>query len=181
MKIFGILSLGALACGAILVASACGGSTTDTAGGSSTASQQSLDTLTARVQRNEVLSAWNVLENLPVHDMDTELQSGKIDGKYVPVLRTAIRELALTDWPPELQSDATKFHDDAVALFKAMNSGQTADQLKAQSSAVHEDADGFPAKAGDWAAKSLPADAGGPESSGGASTAAAGMTPAGAQ
>lgn len=179
MKLFGGLMLTAFAGGVLFAAAACGGSTTKNADSSSTASQQSIDALTSRVQQDELLNAWVTLSALPLHDQDTSVQNGTIDGKYVPTLRTLIRVLALTPWPSDLQADATAFHDEAVTLFKDLNAGKTADQVKAQSSALHDHFHEFTPKVGDEAAKDLPADAGGPEGShDNSSTPMAGMTPA---
>src|SRR5712692_1379839 len=90
---------------------ACGGNST---GSSSTASQASIDQLATRVRRDEMLHTWVAISNLPVHDLDVTLQGGKIDGKYVPALRTLIRLLALTEFAPAVQPAATQLHDDAV-------------------------------------------------------------------
>jgi len=175
MRILGVLLLAAFAGAAIFAGAACGGNSTKNADSSSTASQQSIDALNTQVQQDEVLNAWNAIQNLPIHDLDTSLQGGTIDGKFVPTLRTLIRELALTPWPTDLQEEATTFHDMAVTLFKGLNAGQTADQLKDASTALHTEYHKFTPMAGDWAAKSLPADAGGPSASS-ASTPMAGMT-----
>lgn len=155
---------------ATVIAAACGGSTKNI-DSSTAASQQSIDQLTTRVQRDEMLNAWVTISNLPMHDFDATLQGGKIDGKYLPALRTVIRELALTGWASELQQPMAKFHDDAVALLQGLNSGKEATALKDLSSAVHKDADAFGSTVGDVVAKDLPADAGGPShSSAGTST-----------
>lgn len=156
---------------AMVIAAACGGSSTKNIDSSTAASQQSIDQLTTRVQRDEMLNAWVTISNLPMHDFDATLQGGKIDGKYLPALRTVIRELALTGWASELQQPMAKFHDDAVALLQGLNSGKEATALKDLSSAVHKDADAFGSTVGDVVAKDLPADAGGPShSSAGTST-----------
>ena len=97
---------------------ACNGGSNKTATSSSSASQQSIDDLTTRVQRDEMLNAWIAIAALPVHDLDTTLQGGKIDGKYVPTLRTLIRELALTEFSPSIKPAAQQLHDDAVTLYQ---------------------------------------------------------------
>ena len=142
-------------------AAACG-SDTKSAVSSSSASQQSIDDLTARVQRDEMLNAWVTISNMPLHDLDTELQGGKIDGKYVPTLRTLIRILTLTDWSSDLKQFTTNMHDDAVALYRGLNNGEEASALKDRSAAMHVDGDAFGATVGNVVAKDLPADAGGP-------------------
>jgi hypothetical protein len=150
------------------IASACGSSS------NSGVSQDSLDQLTARVQRDEMLNAWIAVSNLPVHDLDSTLQGGKIDGKYVPALRTLIRVLALTDFSSDIKPAAQKLHDDAVSLLQALNAGQDAATVAPLSAAVHTDSDKFNPALGDVVAKDLPADAGGPEPTKAASTSIAG-------
>jgi hypothetical protein len=146
------------------LAAACGGSSTKPANGATSVSQQSVDQLTARIQRDEMLHAWVAISNLPVHDLDVTLQGGKIDGKYVPTLRTLIRLLALTEFTPAVQPTATQLHDDAVSLFTAMNSGLEPAKLQTMSMTVHNEFDKFSPALGDEVAKDLPANAGGPGS-----------------
>jgi hypothetical protein len=143
---------------------ACGGSSTKTANGATSVSQQSVDQLTTRVQRDEMLNAWVAISNLPVHDLDVTLQGGKIDGKYVPTLRTLIRLLALTEFTPAVQPAAMQLHDDAVSLSTAMNSGQEPARLQSMSTTVHNEYDKFAPALGNEVAKDLPANAGGPGS-----------------
>ncbi len=143
-------------------AAACGGSTKQ-ADSSTAASQQSVDQLASRVQQDEMLYAWVTLNGLPVHDLDVTLQGGKIDGKYVPTLRTLIRVLALTQFASAVQPAAQQLHDDAVALYQAMNSGKPPADLQPMSSKVHGEFDKFKPALGNEVAKSLPANAGGPE------------------
>jgi hypothetical protein len=162
---------------ATAIAAACGGGSAKNVDSSTAASQQSIDQLTTRVQRDEMLNAWVTISNLPMHDLDAALQGGKIDGKYLPALRTLIRELALTGWSSELQQPMAKFHDDAVALFQGLNAGKDAAALKDLSSAVHKDADAFGSTAGDVVAKDLPADAGGPSRSSAGTATGATPTP----
>lgn len=147
---------------AVVFAAACGGSSTKTADSSTAASQQSIGQLTARIQQDEMLNAWVAISNLTVHDLDVELQGGKIDGKYVPTLRTLIRELALTNFSQPVQPAAQQFHDDTVKLYQAMNSGQPPASMQSMSSTVHSEFDKFSPALGNEVAKALPADAGGP-------------------
>jgi hypothetical protein len=146
---------------AAVFTAACGSDAKSTVS-SSSASQQSIDELTARVQRDEMLNAWVTVSNLPLHDFDAELQGGKIDGKYVPALRTLIRVLALTDWSNDLKEFTMRMHDEAVALFRGLNAGEEASALKDRSAALHVDADAFGSTVGNVIGKGLPADAGGP-------------------
>lgn len=160
-----------------VLGSACSSSTKN-ANSSSSASQSSIDDLTARVQRHEMLNAWVIVSALPVHDLDDELQGGNIDGKYVPTLRTLIRVLALTDWTSDLKPAMTKYHDDAVALLQALEAGKTADETKGLSDALHEDAHGFSPAVGNVIAKDLPPNAGGPQPTPTPDATAGGATPA---
>jgi hypothetical protein len=146
------------------IASACGSSSNnDNNPGASP--QASNDDLTARLQQDELLYSWLALSANSPHEYDTSLQNGTIDSHYLPTVRTFIRVLALTPWPDNLKADAQKFHDDAVTLYQGLNAGKTADELKDASMAVHEDWHAFTPAVGNEAAKSLPADAGGPEAS----------------
>jgi hypothetical protein len=154
------------------IASACGSSSSNN---NSTGSPQAAsDDLAARVQQDEMLNAWVTISALPIHALDESLQGGTIDTKYVPTLRTLIRVLALTNWTSDVAPVTQKYHDDAVALFKALNAGETADQVKDLSAALHEDSHSFGPTVGNAVAKSLPADAGGPEPTKAPSTPAAG-------
>jgi hypothetical protein len=156
--------LAALASLVVATGTGCGGgSSTKTVSSSTAASQGSIDELTARVQRDEMLNAWVTISAMPLHDLDATLQGGKIDGKYVPTLRTLIRVLALTGWSSDVQQFTTKMHDDAVALFQALNAGKEASAIKDLSSAVHQDGDAFGSVVGSSVARGLPADAGGPQ------------------
>ncbi len=138
------------------------GSDAKPAASSTSASQTSIDQLAARVQRDEMLTAWIAVSNMPLHDLDAMLQDGKIDGTYVPTLRTLIRVLALTDWSSDLKDFTTKMHDEAVALFQGLNAGMEAGALTGMSDALHVDADAFGTTVGNVVGKNLPADAGGP-------------------
>jgi hypothetical protein len=144
-----------------LFAAACGGSSSN-AGASSTAAQSSIDALTARVQRDEMLNAWIAASAIPIHDQDTIVQGGKIDGKYVPALRTLIRVLALTDFSPAVKPAAQQLHDDAVALLQALDAGKDAATVGPMSAKVHAESDKFNPALGSEVAKDLPVDAGGP-------------------
>ena len=156
----------------IFVASCGGTTTTKEATSSTSASQASVDDLAARVQRDEMLNAWVTISAMPLHDLDVSLQSGKIEGKYVPTLRTLIRLLALTNWTSELTQFTAKMRTDAVALYQALNAGKDPADVKDLSTAVHKDGDAFSSVVGDVIARDLPADAGGPQPKATPSTAA---------
>jgi hypothetical protein len=142
-----------------LAAAACG---SNNAQSESIASQASIDELAARVQQNQMLNAAITISGLPIHEMDTAAQSGTIDNKYVPTARMLVRVTALTDWTPDLASDAMKMHDDSARLLKGLDAGEDIDAIKPLSQAVHEDWHTFTEEVWNVVAKSLPADEGGP-------------------
>lgn len=148
------------------IASACGSSSARSTGSTSPASGDAAgaaaDQLTARVQRDEMLNAVITISALPIHDLDTAAQNGKIDNKYVPSVRLIVRELALTDWTSDVQPLTTKFHDDAVKLLQALDAGKDVDTIKPLSQAMHQDYHTFQEPAWNTLAKDLPPDAGGP-------------------
>jgi hypothetical protein len=144
-----------------LAAVACG---SNNATSESSASQASIDTLAARVQQNEMLNAVITISGLPEHEMDTTLHgSGKIDSMYVPTARMLVRLTALTDWAPDIAAGAKKLHDDSLTLLQALDNGKDVATVKPLSMNVHEDWHMFTDQAWDVVAKSLPAEAGGPQ------------------
>ncbi len=155
-----------------IAAAACGG---DNAKSESSASQASIDQLAARVQQDEMLNAVIVISGLPEHEMDTAAQGGKIDNKYVPTARMLVRMTALTNWTPDLASDAAKLHDSSLALLQALDAGKDVDAIKPLSQKAHEDWHMFTDAAWDVVTKSLPANAGGPRAT---ATPGSGTTPA---
>jgi hypothetical protein len=181
MRIPGYRVLLALATGAVALAAVACGSDTKSAGSDSNASQASVDQLAARVQRNEQLDAWVTISNMPMHALDTSMQSGTIDNKYVPTLRTMVRLLALTDWTSDVKDEATKLHDDGVTLMQELDAGKTAAEVKGRSTTVHEDWHMFGPAVGDMLAKDLPADAGGPQPEHDDASSGAATTPAASQ
>ena len=146
---------------AALFVASCGGTTAKQAASSTSASQGSIDDLATRVQRDEMLNAWVTISAMPLHDLDVSVQGGKIDGKYVPTLRTLIRVLALTNWTGDLTQFTTKMRTDAVALYQALNAGKDPADVKDLSAAMHKDGDASSGVVGDVIAKDLPSDAGG--------------------
>ena len=151
--------LAAMASLLAIAAAACG---SDSATIEDSASQASIDELAARVQRNQMLNAVITLAGLPMHEMDSAAQTGKIDNKFLPSTRTLVRVVALTEWSPELRADATKLHDDSVTLLQALDAGKDAAAIKPLSQSMHEDWHMFLESAWDVVAKDLPAGAGGP-------------------
>lgn len=135
-----------------LLAAGCG----DEASSESNDSSEAILQLTERVRRDEMMFAAVTIANLPIHDLDTGVQNGTIGGEYVPTARTVIRITALTDWAPELREQAQQMHDNAVALFEALDAGADVEEIKPLSQAVHEDWHMFPNDAWDFLAKDLP-------------------------
>lgn len=157
-----LLTLYIISVVAIFGAGCSGDSPAKSAGGATSASQSSIDALNARVQLNDMRAAAITIASIPLHDYDTTAQTGKIDGKYLPAVRLLVRILALTDWSTPIKADASKFHDEAVTLLKALDSGD-AESVKVPSATVHEHVHTFPNDIWAVVAKDLPVDAGGPE------------------
>jgi hypothetical protein len=155
----------------------------ETASGSSTASQASIDDLTARVQRNEMMFAVFNLSALPLHAMDESIAGGTVESTYVPNARAAVRLLALTNWDSTLKAEAETLRGHAADLLKALDDGNI-DAAKDPAHELHEGYHDFADKVWAVIAKDLPADAGGvaPHTddegtpAAGASTPAAGAT-----
>lgn len=164
----------------VIVAASCGG---NNAKSESSTSQASIDQLAARVQQNQMMDSLITIAGLPLHEMDSTAQGGKIDNKYVPTARMLVRVTALTEWSPELNTLAQKLHDDGVKLLQALDAGSDVATVKPLSQAVHEEWHTFTDKAWSVVAKALPPDAGGPKAtpepeSSGNSTPQNSMTPA---
>lgn len=172
-----LLTLCVISVVAFLGARCSGDSPAKSADGATSASQSSVDALNARVQLNDMRAAAITIAGIPLHDYDTTAQTGKIDGKYLPADRLLVRVLALTNWTEPMKDDANKFHDEAVALLKALDSGDP-ESVKAPSAVVHDHVHTFPNDIWAIVAKDLPADAGGPEQQPDESTPAASTTAA---
>jgi hypothetical protein len=111
---------------ALLVAIAAAACGNDNAKSEGSAPQASIDQLAARVQQDQMLNSLITLAGLPLHEMDSTAQGGKIDNKYVPTARMLVRVTALTDWGAELATPAQKLHDDSVKLLQALDAGDVA-------------------------------------------------------
>lgn len=149
----------AIAAVASVFATACGDDTKK-ADSSSSASQASVEQLSARVQRNEMLFASVTLASLPLHAMDESLAEGKAESNFVPAARSAVRIFALTEWDPTLKADAETLRGHAVDLLKALDDGDV-DAAKDPAHELHEGAHDFSDKVWAIVAKDLPEDAGG--------------------
>jgi hypothetical protein len=163
---------------AAIAAAACGGD--DGAESNSTASQESIDTLSARVARNEQMFALITLDTLGLHDMDEGLnETGEIESSYVPNTREAARLLALTDWG-EFQDEAGEVLRDAERLLAALRDSDV-DAAKAAATELHESQHQFSGTLWDEITKDLSPAQGGPQGGGheGGETPAAEETPDG--
>lgn len=148
----------AILLGVAIAATACSTGTTTTS--TSNASQTSVDQLAARTQRNEMLFAVVNVSALPLHEMSVSLNGGKVDPTFVPMTRTTIRLLALTNWDTTLKGDADKVRGHAVDLLKALEDGNL-DAAKDPADKLHDGYHDFSGKVWEVVAKDLPPDAGG--------------------
>jgi hypothetical protein len=153
-----------LACAAaalVLTAAACGDDDADStsADSSSSAQQGDVDAITARVQRNEVLLALKAIGDLPLHDMDVAINEGEAGSRDLPNARTAVRYLALSDWPAELEGDVATLQEAAAALVRALDEGDI-EAAKQPATDLHEGWHDFSNEAWAAVAGGLPAEAG---------------------
>ena len=161
MRLTMLVAAAALAGAAI--ASACGSSSSNDNERQRFAAG-SIDDLAARVQQDEMLNAGSRVSALPIARLDTTLQGGKIDGKYVPTLAHADPRAGAHGLDVRsVAAAAQKLHDDAVTLFQALDAGDDAATSQGRCRRpLHEDWHMFTPRVGDVVAKALPADAGGP-------------------
>ncbi len=152
----------AVALSALVLTSAACSNDDDTALGGDAASQASIDDLSARVQRNEMITATLTLAGLPLHDIDESIADGDVPSNAIPAMRTVIRMISLTNWSSDLQPDATAIHDSAEALIEALESGDS-DAAKAHATAAHEGVHDFTVAAWDALAPDAGADEHGDE------------------
>lgn len=108
--------LAAIVPAALLFAVAC----SDDADSDSSASQASIEELSARVQRNEQVMALNEIGKTGLHDIDDTLAAGTIEPWMVPNTRTAVRMLALTDWDAEVSELADIAESHGRDLLQAL-------------------------------------------------------------
>jgi hypothetical protein len=141
------------------IAVACGD---DDADSSSNTSQETIDAVNARMQRNEMLFAVVTMRSLGLHDMDESLAAGTIESSFSGNTRTAIRLFALTDWDPSLAADAEELRGHAVDLLKALED-EDVDAAAAAAKELHDGEHDFSNEVWAILAADLPADAGGVE------------------
>jgi hypothetical protein len=161
-----------------LAAVACDDDNSNSADGSSNASQQSVDELSLKVQRNEEMQALLTLSGLGLHGMDESLAAGTIDTTFRGKARTAIRVLALTDWEQQFSGDAATLQGHATDLYKALGD-EDVEKAATAAHELHEAEHDFDDAVWAVLAAELPADAGGVEEEHEADeTPEAGSTPA---
>ncbi|MEX2227496.1 MAG: hypothetical protein WEB52_13720 [Dehalococcoidia bacterium] len=142
------------------------------------AQQSDVDTLTARIQRNEMREAVLTLGTLNLHGMDTALnETSKIDASYSRNTTTALRVLATTYWGPH-QEDAEAVREAGIDLLAALHD-EDADAAKPAATALHDTEHDLSTAVWAELLGDLPPEEGGVEehSDEGGETPAAGATP----
>jgi hypothetical protein len=124
------LAFGSLA----FTAAACGDDDTQS---DSSAQQSDIDTITARVQRDEVVFALKAIGDLPLHDMDEAINAGEVESSFLPNARDVVRYIGVTDWPTALDSAATDLQNAAIELVTALDAGDT-EAAKQPATDLHE-------------------------------------------
>lgn len=134
----------------------------DDAESNDNASQESIDALALRVERNEQMFAIIALSKLGIHDMDEGLNSGgAVEPSYSPNTTEAIRLLALTDWG-RFQDDAEDLKADAEALLTALRD-ENLQAAGPAATALHEGQHDLTGAVWNEIAKDLDPEFGGPE------------------
>ncbi len=139
-----------------------GAACSDDAKTESSASQSDIEALNARVERIDMMHAVIGLSKLGLHDMAVALEEGTIESSFAPNTRTAIRLLALTEWPDDLAADAETVRGHAVDLLKALQD-EDVDAAAGAAAALHDSEHDFSNDAWAILAAGLPPDAGGVE------------------
>lgn len=145
-----------------ILATACDDGDTETATGTTSASQGSVDELSARMQQNEMLFALVSIEALELHEIDDSVQEGAPLERAVPDVRKFVRIMALTNWESELATEADDVHDLGVAWLNALDEGDV-EVAKGPSGEAHEAFHEFAENAWNVVVKDLPPDEGGPD------------------
>lgn len=147
---------------ALLSAMALAAACSDDANTDSSAQQSDIDALNARIERLDMMHAVIGLSKLGLHDMDESLAAGTIESSFSSNTRTAIRLLALTEWPSDLAADADTVEGHAVDLLKAL-ADEDVDAASDAATALHDGEHDFSDEVWAILAADLPADAGGVE------------------
>jgi hypothetical protein len=151
----------------------------DDAESNSTASQESIDALSATVTENEQFSSLLAFGTLGLHAMDEDLnETSVIESNYAPNTTKLIRILALTDWG-QFQDDAEDLRAHAEALLTALHD-EDIETAKTEATAVHDGEHDFNKLVMNELVKDLDPELGGPdleEHGGGSATPGADETP----
>ena len=101
------------------------------------ASQESIDALASRIERNEQMFAVIALSKLGIHDIDEGLNAtGTIEPSYSPGTTEAIRIVALTNWG-RFQDDAEDVRADGEALLTALHD-ENVEAARSAATTFHE-------------------------------------------
>ena len=122
-----------LVAAAAIAFAACSDNNADT---SSTAQQSDVDTITARVQRNEMMFALVEIRVPVLHEMSETIAAGTIETTFVPITREALRLFALTDWG-SLQAQADELTKSADSLLTALRDNDV-EAAKEPAASLHE-------------------------------------------
>ena len=146
-----------------VIASACDDDNPETATGTSSASQQSVEELSERVDSNEMFFAYISIGNIPLHAIDEGLNGGGvIEETYTPDVREFVRIMALTEWDPELAEEAETVRQSGIALLAALEDADV-EAAKPLATEVHEGWHDFSETVFAHVAEGLPPEEGGPE------------------
>lgn len=143
---------------------ACNDDGSNTADGSSNASQQTVDQLSDRMERNEMLFAYISIGNIPLHEIDDTLngEGGPIEATFAPDVREFVRIMALTNWDDELAAEAETVRQAGLDLLAALEDGD-AEAAKPLAPGMHNGWHDFSEKVFAAVAEGLPPEEGGPE------------------
>lgn len=162
MRTFTRTLVAATAVPALVLGAAACSDDDNTAQSENTASQASIDDLSARVERNEMIFAVVSISKLGLHDMDETLNdAGTIEPSFAPNTRTAVRLLALTDWG-EFQAEADTVRGHAEDLMTAL-ADEDVDAAAAAAADLHDSEHDFNTAVWNVVAKDLKPEFGGPQ------------------
>ena len=156
---------------------ACSNGEPNTADGSSTVPQATVDRLNERIQRNEMLFALVTIDSLRLHEIDTAVNENRtIEEDFVPRVRQFVRLMGLTNWDASLTEEAKKVTESGVQLLAALEDADV-QAAGGPATASHEASHEFNESAWNLVVAELAPDAGGPgEDAEDASTPQAGMS-----
>lgn len=89
------------------------------------ASQEAVATLTARVERDEMLQGVLAIDGLDLHGMAETIADGTLESSHAPTTRTLVRILGLSQWGA-LQDDADALRGHATDLLAAIEDNDLA-------------------------------------------------------